>query len=88
MCGSEVTCLPAKSRGTPALLEDRASFMQWDDEEVRSPCVSVCTMDDTRVLCKGCFRTLPEIVAWSRVGVAERRAIWGRVLDRAGIEGL
>jgi predicted Fe-S protein YdhL (DUF1289 family) len=88
MCGSEVTRLPEKSRGVPALLEDRASFFQPDDEEVPSPCVSVCSMNANRTLCQGCFRTIPEIVAWSKSDAAGRRAIWGRVLDRAGIEGL
>lgn len=35
-----------------------------DQEEVQSPCVSVCAMDDVTGLCMGCYRTAEEIENW------------------------
>ena len=32
---------------------------------VTSPCISLCQMDEKSKLCKGCLRTIQEIVAWS-----------------------
>lgn len=33
-------------------------------EEVTSPCVSVCAVDESTGLCVGCYRTLDEIQGW------------------------
>lgn len=35
----------------------------------------VCTIDGASGLCLGCFRTLPEIATWSRMGEEERATI-------------
>ncbi|HEY0906650.1 MAG TPA: DUF1289 domain-containing protein [Methylophilus sp.] len=32
--------------------------------EVQSPCIGVCTIDDSTGFCQGCFRTLEEIQGW------------------------
>jgi len=32
--------------------------------EVQSPCIGVCVVDDGNQLCQGCFRTLGEIQDW------------------------
>ena len=40
-----------------------------------SPCINVCTLDAGSGLCRGCFRTLDEISAWSRVANDERLTI-------------
>jgi prolyl-tRNA editing enzyme YbaK/EbsC (Cys-tRNA(Pro) deacylase)/predicted Fe-S protein YdhL (DUF1289 family) len=53
---------------------------------VPSPCTSVCRMSGDTGLCEGCFRTLDEIVAWSRLqdeGVDGKRAIWSAIEYRA-----
>ena len=42
---------------------------------VASPCNNVCRLDDARGVCLGCYRTLDEISAWSRVADDERRRI-------------
>ena len=42
-------------------------------------------MTPDRSRCEGCFRTLDEIRAWSRADDATRRAIWGLLLERAGV---
>ena len=42
----------------------------------RSPCISVCRMDDATGWCEGCLRTLDEIAAWSVLDDAAKRAVW------------
>ena len=32
--------------------------------EIKSPCISVCAMDDLTGLCQGCYRTIDEIKSW------------------------
>ena len=32
--------------------------------EIKSPCISVCSMDDLTGLCQGCYRTIDEIKSW------------------------
>ena len=47
-----------------------------------SPCVNICTLDTDLALCQGCFRTLAEISAWSRVSNDERLGILDAVALR------
>lgn len=49
---------------------------------VTSPCINICRMDQASGLCSGCFRTLEEITAWSRVGDDNKRAILAAVARR------
>lgn len=49
---------------------------------VPSPCIDVCKMDSRTGLCEGCFRTIEEITAWSRIGDDDKRAILARVAER------
>ena len=44
-------------------------------DDVPSPCVSICEMSPDSGLCRGCFRTLDEIAAWSVLDPATKRAI-------------
>ncbi|NTV68514.1 MAG: DUF1289 domain-containing protein [Azonexaceae bacterium] len=34
---------------------------------ITSPCTNICKMDASNGLCQGCFRTIDEITAWSRL---------------------
>jgi len=56
-------------------------------EAAKSPCINVCALDDSRTLCIGCFRTLGEITAWSRVDEAERMAILAACSQRKATAG-
>lgn len=47
-----------------------------------SPCVSLCQMDAGSGLCKGCLRTLAEIVQWSGAGDDFKRAVWAEIRRR------
>ncbi|MBS3804355.1 MAG: DUF1289 domain-containing protein [Oleiphilaceae bacterium] len=50
-------------------------------DKVRSPCVSICVLDEQEV-CTGCQRTIDEIMAWSRMSNDERRAVLQKIGDR------
>jgi predicted Fe-S protein YdhL (DUF1289 family) len=50
--------------------------------EVPSPCISVCIMHSASQLCTGCYRTIEEIGAWSRLDNAGKEAIWLRIEQR------
>src|ERR1035437_31289 len=47
-----------------------------------SPCNSVCEMNPETGLCKGCFRTIDEIIQWSIATESEKRAIWREINRR------
>lgn len=49
---------------------------------VPSPCISVCEMDATSGLCRGCYRTLDEIRLWSQSGDAAKLLVWQQVEAR------
>ena len=51
------------------------------DEEIRSPCISVCVLDDNDI-CMGCFRSAEEVTDWFMAGDEEKRAIMQRVQER------
>jgi predicted Fe-S protein YdhL (DUF1289 family) len=43
---------------------------------VSSPCINVCEMDARSGYCRGCARTIDEIIAWSRLDDGAKRAVW------------
>lgn len=49
---------------------------------VPSPCTGVCTMDAQTGLCRGCLRTIDEIIDWSSATEERKRAVWIRILQR------
>ena len=49
---------------------------------VLSPCVSLCQMDEASGFCKGCFRTIDEIVSWSQLPDDGKRQVWQRIGER------
>ena len=63
-----------------------------DDQEMASPCISVCEMMPEAGVCAGCFRTLDEIAAWGTLDASgkrkvlaslpPRRARWGEAAAR------
>ena len=68
------------------LLGEAGYFDENSDEGIPSPCISVCRMSEDRSHCLGCFRTIPEIRAWAQADSAQRRAIWVKLLQRAGAD--
>lgn len=49
---------------------------------ITSPCTNICKMDATSGLCQGCFRTLDEITAWSRIDDPARSEILANIASR------
>jgi len=49
---------------------------------VPSPCINLCEMDPQTGLCRGCLRTIDEIVAWGSANDAAKRAIWHEIRRR------
>ena len=50
----------------------------------QSPCISICTLDDADV-CMGCNRSLDEIIEWTMMDDAEKRAVLDNVERRASL---
>ena len=49
---------------------------------VLSPCNAVCQMDITFKLCKGCWRTIDEIIDWSKQSDDAKRMVWALIEER------
>lgn len=50
-------------------------------DKVRSPCVSVCALDENDV-CIGCHRTSNEIMHWTQMTNDQRRDVLKKVAER------
>ena len=57
----------------------------WKRNEIESPCVQVCAVHPTARICTGCYRTIDEIGAWSRMTPEARRAIMDELPSRKGL---
>ena len=51
-------------------------------EDVPSPCINVCRMDEATGFCAGCLRTLDEIACWSGYTREEKLAVRARLEER------
>jgi predicted Fe-S protein YdhL (DUF1289 family) len=51
---------------------------------VPSPCIDVCTMDETTGWCRGCLRTIDEIAAWGVLEDRHKREVWKHLAERRG----
>ena len=49
---------------------------------VPSPCISLCEMDAATGLCRGCLRTIDEIMAWGQASDEAKRVVWDRIRAR------
>jgi uncharacterized protein len=56
--------------------------MTLSSTDVPSPCINVCTMNDSSGLCNGCWRTLDEIAWWSQLDDDDKRAVWVALRQR------
>jgi len=66
------------------LLAERARLARAAARDVPSPCVSICRMSAASGLCEGCWRSLAEISAWSRMADPAKREVWALIEQRAG----
>jgi predicted Fe-S protein YdhL (DUF1289 family) len=49
--------------------------MRGKSKPTESPCRDICTIDQARKLCTGCYRTLEEIAKWRRLSDAQRNKV-------------
>lgn len=47
-----------------------------------SPCIRICEMDEKSGLCRGCYRTMAEIMAWRESKEKSRRAVLREIEKR------
>jgi predicted Fe-S protein YdhL (DUF1289 family) len=47
-----------------------------------SPCIGICQMDSNTGLCKGCDRTLDEIIDWGVASESKKFVIWQEIKRR------
>jgi predicted Fe-S protein YdhL (DUF1289 family) len=63
-------------------LPERVQAALREGRTLPSPCLSICSIDETTGWCEGCARTLDEIARWGSASNAERLQIWQRLLAR------
>jgi len=55
--------------------------------EPNSPCINVCRMHEALGVCRGCYRTLDEIVDWAILDDAEKHHVLAQVAARRAALG-
>ena len=61
--------------------------MKTDEFELVSPCIGLCYLDPVSGLCRGCYRTVDEISAWSDFTPEERTAVVKQLRERQRAAG-
>lgn len=49
---------------------------------IESPCIKICTLDESGQVCLGCFRTIDEIGHWSQMADPARARVLELALQR------
>jgi predicted Fe-S protein YdhL (DUF1289 family) len=52
------------------------------NDDVPSPCVRICVVDETRDVCRGCYRTLDEISQWAGYPREHKLALLNELAQR------
>jgi len=60
----------------PALARSGAS------QQIDTPCIAVCVLDEATGLCTGCGRSLAEIATWGALSASERRRVMATLRER------
>lgn len=50
--------------------------------EVQSPCIGVCSMDDSTGFCFGCYRTIEEIQQWWDLNNQQKQEVVVKASER------
>lgn len=53
-------------------------------EEVQSPCIGVCSIDEISGYCAGCYRTVEEIKAWWDMSQPQQLQLVSELEQRQG----
>jgi uncharacterized protein len=75
-----------KKNDSSLSLGERAGVRVGDSprrgDEVASPCIDVCRMDQRTGLCEGCLRTIDEIAAWGALTESMKREVLANIAAR------
>jgi uncharacterized protein len=52
------------------------------EQDIQSPCIGVCSMDDLTGLCLGCYRTIEEIQGWWDMDIEARKDVIAQASQR------
>jgi predicted Fe-S protein YdhL (DUF1289 family) len=52
------------------------------ETEIQSPCIGVCSMDDSTGFCQGCYRTMDEIQQWWDLDNLQKQAVVDSASER------
>jgi uncharacterized protein len=64
-----------QARCEGASRDDKREPAVTKQARIASPCVGVCELDEAKGFCKGCARTMEEIIAWPDSDRQQRLAI-------------
>jgi len=53
-----------------------------NSNDVASPCINICKIDEPTQRCTGCGRTIDEITRWSRMSNEAKQAVIDAILQR------
>ncbi|MBL4919161.1 DUF1289 domain-containing protein [Szabonella alba] len=56
----------------------------WKRDEVESPCIKICVVHPEARICLGCYRSIDEIAAWSRMTPEARAVVMADLPARKG----
>ena len=54
-------------------------------QDVASPCVMACVVDQQHGYCPGCWRTMNEISFWHRYDTAQKHAVLAQIEARRAV---
>ena len=57
----------------------------WKRDEIESPCIKICVVHPVERICTGCYRSIDEIGAWSKMSPEVRAAILQDLPERAAL---
>lgn len=57
----------------------------WKRDEIESPCIKICVVHPVERICTGCYRSIDEIGAWSKMSPEVRAAIMQDLPERAAL---
>lgn len=60
----------------------KQSMSDMQQQEVPSPCIGVCSIDEASGYCAGCYRTVDEIKAWLDMSVQSQLALVNELEQR------
>jgi predicted Fe-S protein YdhL (DUF1289 family) len=56
-----------------------ASWLQWYDTTLDTPCIAICSTSQGDAYCKGCGRTFDEVQHWPEFDPIQKRQTWHRI---------